>query len=343
MDSYNIVFRADASRETGSGHIKRTLIIADELSNDTSLNISFICIDLADLYKKEIIEKGYKIFEISKINEADQVINILKKIGADVLISDTDVPLYYEEDFQKKVTSICKLVSITFYSNQKFYSHIIHNQNIRAKSLQYDCMSYTIKLLGLNYLILNQDFREIEKVKKNENQNNLTILLSFGGADSRNFTVKSLKAIHSLKDIINELIIVVGGLYDNFEELKGLIQQSDINISLYKNTPKMAELMANSDIAITSGGLTSWELASLNVNNIIIPTSERESVTAKYLEEKFKLWCIFNESNINYKLPKLIEKCYDDRSNLENPLRNEVNKDGVELFCNEIKKLLKIS
>lgn len=343
MGSYNIVFRADASRVTGSGHIKRTLIIADELSNDTSINISFICINLADLYKKEIIEKGYKIFEISKINEANQVIDILEKIGADVLISDTDIPLYYEEDFQKKVTSISKLVSITFYSNKKFYSHIIHNQNIRANTLLYDCMSYTKKLLGLKYLILNQDFRKIEKVTKDDNQSKLTILLSFGGADTKNFTVKSLTAINSLNDMINELIIVVGGLYDNFEELKGLIQQSDINISLYKNTPKMAELMANSDIAITSGGLTSWELASLNVNNIIIPTSERESVTAQYLEEKFKLWCIFNESNINYKLPKLIEKCYDDRSNLENPLRNEVNKDGVELFCNEIKKLLKIS
>jgi spore coat polysaccharide biosynthesis predicted glycosyltransferase SpsG len=48
----------------------------------------------------------------------------------------------------------------------------------------------------------------------------------------------------------------------------------------------MPNLMYEADIAVTSGGLTIWELACLGVPNVVISTSERERIHTPLMEKR---------------------------------------------------------
>lgn len=334
-----VFFRADASPEIGSGHFKRLLIIADELAERFKVSIVFLSCDLSDQFKKELANRQYELIEILPKNEKNQIIKLVKKQESKVLITDTDLDLYYQKDFQKKIVSFCKLVTITFFSSKKFYSHIIHNQNARASELTYDCASYTKKLLGLKYVILHKDFRKTKNTQSKD-RSKLKLMISFGGADSKGFSMKVIKALKPMRYLLEEVNIIAGALNKEIDSLKAEVENASLPLKLYINTNQMASLMANSDVAITSGGLTSWELAALNVSNIIIPTSERERLTAEYLKKKFGLFCIWNEDEITFQLNSFLSRAIKNPLLLKNPLSEVINVDGIELFCEEIEKLI---
>ena len=60
MAEMNIVFRADASIQIGSGHIMRCLTLAEALRGH-GVNIHFICQELAGHLGRLITDKGFPV------------------------------------------------------------------------------------------------------------------------------------------------------------------------------------------------------------------------------------------------------------------------------------------
>jgi spore coat polysaccharide biosynthesis predicted glycosyltransferase SpsG len=103
-------------------------------------------------------------------------------------------------------------------------------------------------------------------------------------ADKTNQTKRAITALTELEDVPQRIILVLGQLFNFIDEIENMIKSSKLNIDLHINTKRMPALMAQSDLAITSGSLTVWELACLGVPNIIISTSERERENSLLLD-----------------------------------------------------------
>ncbi|MBA7589475.1 hypothetical protein ES708_31560 [subsurface metagenome] len=91
-------------------------------------------------------------------------------------------------------------------------------------------------------------------------------MVTFGGDDAKNMNPKILKLLNEKYPELNKNVII-GRAYQNVEEIK---KEADKNTNLiyYPDAEKMKEVILNSDIAISAGGQTLYELARVGVPTI---------------------------------------------------------------------------
>ena len=287
----NCYIRVDTNNKIGSGHLLRAEILADELK-EAGIDVFFICKQIPETYKIKLENKNYNV--IIPKEETPETEAILNNIHTEnnLVITDSDDKFFYSKEFQQQIRSQGnKLMTITFYNDTHFYSDIILNQNIMATYQTYSTEHYTIKLLGTKYLILKKDYRILankQPYKQHKLSGKKTILLTFGGSDADDRTAFVYEALTQIKNtkVINKIIIVLGALYKNKNKIKQLAATSGIPTEIYMNTPCMPHLIYESDIMISSGGLTVWEAAALQKPVIIIAGSDREIKSGKFLANK---------------------------------------------------------
>lgn len=168
----------------------------------------------------------------------------------------------------------------------KYFADIVLNQNINADRLNYTVEPHARLLLGLRYVLLRPEFIEhsdavpkISKVARN-------LLVTLGGGDFDNQTLKVIKAIEEIKIDDLEAVIVVGPANPHLKKLQAVIKDSRVPIHLKVNTTRMAELMTWADMAVTGGGSTCWELACMGLPALVIILAKNQQAVAKGLEER---------------------------------------------------------
>ncbi|MGG4199161.1 glycosyltransferase [Peribacillus frigoritolerans] len=84
------------------------------------------------------------------------------------------------------------------------------------------------------------------------------ILITFGGSDTTNETLKVLKAIESINMGSVLVDVIVGRTYPNKFKLIQYCKKKN-KYTAYFQVNNMAELMIDADLLIGSGGTTTWE------------------------------------------------------------------------------------
>ena len=340
------LIRIEAYPEIGTGHFVRCKIIADFFSA-RGIN----CLFVVSSRSKNIVESRnvqYRI--IDENDELNGILTIGNEFKEDKLVlTDSDKEIFYSKEYQTGIINEgFFLATITMRNDCHFYSNIVLNQNIIALTQQYKHSDYSELLLGPQYIIFNENFRNIDtsQVEYNDTNSKPSILINFGGADRLNLTLSVFEQLLSISEEIEHVNIVVGGLYEPIEELTKCIKANAhvIKVNLFVNTNRMPEIMLESNFAITSGGLTVWELLYLKVPNLVISTSERERITAEALHLKN---CIINKGHqvIGNEFAYDISRHLKNKKGLFNSIiKSEVRIDGkgINRFYDAVMNLLKI-
>jgi spore coat polysaccharide biosynthesis predicted glycosyltransferase SpsG len=205
-----------------------------------------------------------------------------------LLVIDSNLSPLCATDFQQRVRRAgLRLMMITFHHDCHFVADIVHNQNLLALQHDHAVEPYTTLLLGPRYALLADAFQHLGQEGQDTSQQVETLLISFGGADSMNQTKRVIAALAAMKSAPPHIIVVVGALYPYIDELGLLLsKESQLSTELHINTSEMPKLMAQSDLAITSGGSTVWELACAGIPNVVISTSEPERQTGLLLASR---------------------------------------------------------
>lgn len=317
---FDIFIRADANPQIGTGHIKRCMVLAGFL-RDEGYNVVFVTLNTSPGMIAEINSEGFATLpQQVGFSEENDILEIIGKYGAKkrLLITDGDDEVFYSSQYQKAViNSATYLMTITFSNYCHFHSNIIHNQNPLSLEQRYSMEDYSKLLRGTEYIILKSEFSHLRNTPK-KHAPPYTILLSFGGADKNNLTGLVVDELKFFSKDIRKLIIVVGSLYANLDRLKMLLLEYPIPVELHINTDRMAGLMSEADFAITSAGLTTWELSCLGVPDVVISSSERERISAEYL---YKKGCIeyvshFDDRNLKTRFQAVINELIGNQERL---------------------------
>ncbi|GEM_PF-3574968 len=345
---YCAFFRVDANKIIGSGHLVRCRLLAGKLK---SMNVKsvFVFEDIPEGFITQLSAENFDLYKLKNtLDETNELISLVKNSGCEksIIITDSDKKLFYTKEFQLKVReSGIKLMTITFFADAHFYSDIILNQNIMAPELTYSTESYTEKLLGTEYVILDPRFAKLRNIakpvwalKKN------VVLISFGGADKPDRTSLVYESLQEFKDKIDKIIIVLGALYQHENKIRKLASESLIETGIYQNTNEMPQLMIEAKYAFTSGGLTAWELAVTRTLNIIIAGSERETLTGEYLGKKGFSYYLGNVNdikpeNIKYAFEEILINEEKNKAMVEK-LNSVVNVNGIEKVTDKILEIL---
>ena len=167
-----------------------------------------------------------------------------------------------------------------------YYADVVLNQNINAERLHYSCEPYTRLLLGTRYVLLRSEFlawrnwqREIPKLARK-------VLVTLGGGDSDNQTLKVIRALQQLDVDGLEAVVVIGASNPHFRALQSAASNSQSAIRLVQNVTDMSELMAWADVAVSAGGSTCWEMAFMGLPSLILITAENQRAVAAGLHER---------------------------------------------------------
>jgi UDP-2,4-diacetamido-2,4,6-trideoxy-beta-L-altropyranose hydrolase len=167
-----------------------------------------------------------------------------------------------------------------------YYADLVLNQNVYAHPALYENREpYTQLLLGTRYALLRPDFLQWQGWQRSPNTPARKILVTMGGADPDNVTLKILQAIQYSKLEGLETIAVIGGSNPHWESLQSVVRASQGSIQLKQNVTNMPKLMAWADVAIAAGGTTAWELAFMGLPTLMLILAENQRAIAEKLDE----------------------------------------------------------
>ncbi|WP_296243928.1 MULTISPECIES: UDP-2,4-diacetamido-2,4,6-trideoxy-beta-L-altropyranose hydrolase [unclassified Psychrobacter] len=308
---YKIVFRCDASIQIGSGHVMRCLTLADELSRQGA-ECSFICRQHDGNLIEEIQQQGYKVYPLpleqdlgvetenkdllahadwlasTQQRDAELSRSIVEQIKPNWLIVD-----HYalDESWEKRLQPYCKkLMVIDDLADRKHDCDVLLDQNFGREPQDY--AAYVNKdcelLCGSKYALLRPEFAEWRSYSLERRQHNklASILINLGGVDKDNMTTKILKELQtkSLPDSCS-ITIVMGSTSPWIEAVKKQAAIMQWRTVVKVGVNNMAELMANSDVAIGAAGSTSWERCCLGLPTIMLVLADNQQIIASALED----------------------------------------------------------
>ncbi|MEI6155190.1 MAG: glycosyltransferase, partial [Deltaproteobacteria bacterium] len=112
------------------------------------------------------------------------------------------------------------------------------------------------------------------------------ILVTLGGADPDNVTLKVIEALKLLDEPDISVRIIIGPANSHQESLRKALTTTLFDTELLVNPPNMPAHMAWADIAVSGGGSTCWELSLFGLPNIILYCAENQRLVAEKLHEE---------------------------------------------------------
>ena len=301
-----VVFRVDASTEIGSGHFMRCITLAYSLS--LKAEILFVCRSILPALELLLQEHSFQLFKLkrsesndhfgslkysgwlgsSQENDALETIDaILVHGGCDWLIVDHyGIDHNYESLIRKYVD---KILVIDDLADRVHDCDVLVDQNILPDSqVRYlgKVPSHCICLLGSQYFLLRDEFLLQNKNIRHKTGKIKSILIYFGGVDKFNRTQEAVNVVNSLaSNLIKtgelQVNVVVGLSHPNLENIQSLCNYFKINFIV--QTKEMAKIMAESDLAIGAGGISTFERLYLRLPSILTPISENQIIPLKYM------------------------------------------------------------
>ena len=289
----NIAFRVDASNQIGTGHFMRCLTLADELKKQGG-QIRFISRNLPPHLSEMLNSKGMEYISLimeaiqesidelthsswlgtSQTQDAQATTQALADQSWDWIVVD-----HYalDERWESAVRMSCKkLMVIDDLADRQHYCDVLLDQNYYV-DMQTRYLSkvpaHCQLLLGPQYALLREEFRTLREKVKVRTGNVKKILVFFGGGDADNHTSLAMQALAELNSK-QQVDVVIGVQHPNREQ----IQQACINHGFicHVQTTRMAELMAEADLAIGAGGTATWERCCLGLPTICFCLAENQ-------------------------------------------------------------------
>ena len=257
-----IIMHVVGRSDLGLGHVYRALTIANELVGH---KIVFLISELDNLALKLINMHHYKVV----IYKNNRLLKTIIDINPDCIINDI-------LDTDEKYTKAIKEQKITQINFEDIGAGT-KNVDIVFNALFEDKRQSKKILSGSNYVCLRDEFYWCNPIIFKKDVKNLFIC--FGGTDPNNLTCRVISVLAKTGQKYNITInLICGPGYMYIEDLKKLKKMNkNLNLKIIKSTNKISKYMKESDIAITAGGRTVYELTALHVPTMVICSSIRET------------------------------------------------------------------
>lgn len=297
----NIAFRLDATNEIGSGHFTRCMTLANALRKEGH-KTKFFFREIHDIFVEKLQNNGHNFHCIKQNNmcpgqnnlQHSKWLKVSQEADASAFkhenkghLWDWIIVDHYALDYrwETEVLEFTKrIMVIDDLADRKHNCHILLDQNFtdkekgRYKSLTPDNCKI---LLGPKQALLRPEYSELHK-KTRPREMIKTILISFGGADNKNVTSKTIEALLKMDHSNYDINIIAPVMSDKLKTLTESIN-GFANIQMLCNLPSLGTLLSKTDLAIGAIGTTSWERLCLGVPTIAITTGENQVSVAKAL------------------------------------------------------------
>jgi len=263
----------EGSRNIGFGHVTRCLSLYQAFE-ERRIRLKFF-VNGDDSIVELIENTDYKI--INWIREDELILKEME--GADLAVIDSYLA---DKEFYENISRTVKVpVYIDDNKRVDYPRGIVVNGNIHATDLSYLTKEGVTYLLGTRYTPLRKEFWKVPKKEIKDRVK--SIMVTFGGDDIRNMTPKVLKLLSENYPEVEKKVIIGKG-FCNIDEIESVADENT-NFVYYPNAEQMKQVMLDSDIAISAGGQTLYELARVGVPTIAVVVAQNQLRSVKKWKE----------------------------------------------------------
>lgn len=301
--------RADANEVIGTGHVMRCLSIAEEIKRRGE-ETTFIT---ADKYSEQMIaSRGFLVICLQSIwNDLNQEIDILVQVIKSQQISLLLIDSYFvTERYLSEIEKYTKVAYIDDLDSFLYPVDYLINYNMYAEQLNYPiryaAAGYKTRFfLGCSYVPLRKEFMNIKRVIRPHVEK---VLITSGGTDYYNITGCILEKLsHQLwmQRVQFDVILGMFNCYKADLEKKWMKYK---NIHLLNNVSNISDYMKECDIAITAGGVTTYELCAYGLPSIMYTLADNQLEIARTVSDrKIMPWVGDIRENMQDCLEKIIQ------------------------------------
>ncbi len=312
-DEMRVVFRTDASLQIGTGHVMRCLTLADAL-RDRGAQCSFICRPHEGHLLEIIAQRGHQSLALPVLQkggrssrkftayadwlvtdwfsdavDTKQVLNVnMVSESLDWLVVD-----HYALDRrweQALRTNARRIMVIDDLADRPHDCDLLLDQNLGRDEKDYGSLltPNTVTLIGTQFALLRPEFAALrpQSLARREKKSQLRNLLIFmGGVDRDNTTGQVLNALKYCDFPTDLRISVVMGPHAPWlPKIQTQAAQVPWPTQVLVEVSNMAQLMADSDLAIGAAGGTAWERCCLGLPSLVLAIAENQFAGAVALQ-----------------------------------------------------------
>ena len=331
-----VAFRTDASLEIGTGHVMRCLTLADALAA-RGADCQFICRTHQGNLIEFIRSKGYVTHALpaapivapatpdsntsaadlahshwlgtTQAQDAAACAPILAAQRPDWMIVD-----HYALDARWEralAPHYRKLMVIDDLADRPHACDLLLDQTFGRDAVDYhplvpaDCRL----LCGSQYALLRPEFAALRpySLQRRARPSLRELLITMGGIDKDNATGQVLQALRACPLPADcRITVVMGATAPWLEEVRIQAQEMPWPTRSLVGVNDMAQLMADSDLAIGAAGATSWERCCLGLPTIMLVLAKNQLKVAQGLEQVGAAALVTSRPSAEYQLASLL-------------------------------------
>lgn len=315
---------------------------------DSGGDIRFLCSELPDPVRALLHDEGIDVVEINAVRgspeDALATRTQLEETGAGALVLDG---YRFSREYQTALRQE-RIPMLVIDDNGQiggYDADLILDQNLGADPVAYEERpAEAIMLLGTEYTLLRREFRDREPAGRTVTTGDDGVLVTLGGGNARGVTPVVLRGLGRVSGMRLDVTLVAGCADESYQELMNVVEGLQIRVDLKRHTPDMSSLMAVTDIAISAGGSTCWELAFMGVPGLTIILAENQRHIADKLDSAGILRCLGDVATVDeYVIADAVEELLsspDRREEMSGNGRVLIDGHGVSRVIGALRELM---
>jgi UDP-2,4-diacetamido-2,4,6-trideoxy-beta-L-altropyranose hydrolase len=233
-----------------------------------------------------LVEEGFDVRQVNAYPDPADVTHtkriIAENPGAWLILDGYQFDAAYQKVLHE--TGVKLLVIDDAGHLPAYYADLILNQNLDAKEVQYSAPGAT-KLLGTHFALLRREFGQWQGWQRTIPARARKVLVTMGGADPDNVTLKVIRALGRVKGGGWEAIVLIGAANPHQASLDGVSAECGFPVRIERAVRDVPSLMAWADLALTAAGSTCWELCFMGLPSILVQLAANQTNLARTLQE----------------------------------------------------------
>jgi len=333
-----ILMRVDAYPDIALGHLNRCVNLGIGL-REYGHSVTFLSYN--DSTTQEILRKTgfeYKLipFKIndkqSKYEELSQLENLSDLIDL-LLVDSYNVDNDYFDFLSQSFPRMAYLDDLGL----DFNVDLVINPSCKVTEGDYKAKKV---LCGMQYVILGSEYRVGRVTMLNTKK--CSILVTMGGIDHYDLSSRVIPILEKISLEI-EVNIIIGPYYENTRSIKTAAKKSRLTINIFENVSNIIPIILESDIALTAGGFTTYELAAMSTPSVGVALWENQYSNIECLSNQDALIPLYYSKGEGFdkELSKALSSLINDENlvmSMSKNARNAVDGNGANRISQEITK-----
>lgn len=314
----NVLIRADASLEIGSGHVMRCLTLADAL-RERGAQCRFVCRAHPGHLIDKIRQHGFEVHALPHHpdwrpteadpahaawlgadweKDAEETLVALQGERFDWLVVD-----HYALDARWERAlrpHVGRIMAIDDLADRAHACDLLLDQNLQPGPDRYRGLvpENCELLLGPRYALLRPQFLDARKSLRARDGVVRRILVAFGGVDAQGATLLALEVIARLNRPEIAVDVVITSACPHRQAIEARCAALP-NVRLHVDVEDMAGLMANADLAIGAGGSMIWERCCLGLPTLLLALADNQIEVGRQLAKKGAAWFLGSQEALS--------------------------------------------